>query len=285
MRIYNQNIWGNMGAKQAIANRNGLIRDLVFACEADVCCFQECSPRTSRAGATAIQDLLADRYVEVDTPAGPRNYTPLFFLRNRLRLLDSGWHLYTGGPERNDCDSKSITWAVFEDTETRVSFGVCSTHFWWKNDTALDNQQRLRNATELCETISAVVARHHVPVLAAGDLNCGNGSAQGSEPYRFLLARGLLDARAVAAVTTDAFTHHAYPVLNDRGIYENGGQPVRTLDHVFVTTRPQMRIDRLHVETSQPALDSSDHCPLVVDAAQTEQGTSPEPRKRCANHQ
>ncbi len=267
IRIYDQNIWGNMGADQAIANRNDLIRDLIFACAPDVCCFQECNPRTSRVGTTAIQDLLASRYVEVETPAGAQNYTPLFFLRDKYRLRDSGWHLYTGGPERNDCNSKSITWAVFEDVATGIAFGVCSTHFWWKSDTALDNQQRIQNATELCEIIRAMEDKHDVPVLATGDLNCGTGSAQGSEPYRFLLEKGLLDARAVAAVTTAAFTHHAYPVLNDRGVYGNGGQPARTLDHVFVTAHPRMRIDRFHVETSQPALDSSDHCPLIADAS------------------
>lgn len=267
IRIYSQNVWSNMGAKQAVANRNDLIRDLIFACEADVCCFQECCPTTSRVGATAIQGLLADRYVEVETPAGGQNYTPLFFLRDKYRLLDGGWHLYTGGPERNDCNSKSVTWAVFEDIMTRVAFGVCSTHFWWRSDTPLDDEQRLQNAAESCEIITAMEGKYGVPVLAAGDLNCGTGSAQGSEPCRFLLARGLLDARAVATVTTDAFTHHEYPVLSDRGIYENGGQPVRTLDHVFATAHPRMKINRFHVETSQQALNSSDHCPLVVDAS------------------
>jgi len=272
IQIYDQNIWGNMGAKQAIANRNSLIRDLISACDPDVCCFQECSPRTSRVGATAIQDLLADRYVEVETPAGAQNYTPLFFLRDKYRLLDRGWHLYTGGPERNDCSSKSITWAVLEDMTTGAAFGVCSTHFWWKSDTALDNQQRIQNAVELCEIITAMAGKHDVPVLAAGDLNCGTGSAQGSEPYHFLLERGLLDTRAVAAVTTDAFTHHEYPLLNDMGIYEKGGRPVRTLDHVLATAHPRMRITRFHVETSQRALDSSDHCPLIVGASIVEPG-------------
>lgn len=267
IRIYDQNIWGNMGAEQAIANRNDLIRDLIFACRPDVCCLQECNPRTSRAGSTAIQDLLANRYVEVDTQAGAQNYTPLFVLRDKYRVLDSGWHLYNGGPERNDCNSKSVTWAVFEDVETSIAFGVCSTHFWWKSDTALDNQQRIQNATELCQIIRAMQDEHDVPVLATGDLNCGTGSAQGSEPYRFLLEQGLLDARTVGAVTTDAFTHHAYPVLNDKGIYENGGQPARTLDHIFVAAHPRMRIERFHVETSQKALDSSDHCPLIADAS------------------
>lgn len=266
IRLYDQNIWGNMASDQRIANRNSLIRDLIFACQPDVCCFQECNPRTSRAGATPIQDLLSEQYTEAETDAGNLNYTPVFFLRGRYRLLDSGWHLYTGGPERNDCNSKSITWAVLEDTATGIGFGVCSTHFWWKSDTALDNQQRLQNAAELYATMVEMGEKYRIPVLAAGDLNCGAESAQGSDPYHFLLAKGLLDARTAAAVTTDSFTHHAYPVMNSAGIYENGGRPVRTLDHAFVTDHPRLKIDRFMVETSQKALDTSDHCPLIVDA-------------------
>jgi endonuclease/exonuclease/phosphatase family metal-dependent hydrolase len=266
IRLFVQNIWGNMGANQAIANRNDLIRDLIFAYEPDVCCFQECNPRTSRAGTTAIQTLLAERYAEAPTTAGSANFTPVFYLRESYRLVESGWHLYTGGPERNDCNSKSITWAVLADKRTGISFGICSTHFWWKSDTPLDNQQRLQNGAELCETMAMLAQRYAIPVFAAGDLNCGAGSAQGSEPYRFLLDRGLLDTRAAAAVSTDAFTHHAYPVLNANGIYVNGGQPARTLDHAFVTNDPRVRIERFQVETSQNALDSSDHCPLLVDA-------------------
>lgn len=264
-RLYDQNIWGNMAEDQRIANRNHLIRDLILTYEPDACCFQECNPSTSRAGDTAIQGLLAGRYIEVPTTAGARNYTPVFYRPDLWRLIDSGWHLYTGGPERNDGNSKSITWAVLEHRDTAARIGVCSTHFWWKNDTPLDNRQRLQNADELYGVIQAMETRYAVPVLAGGDLNCGSQADQGAEPYWALRHKGLLDVREAAAESTTMFTHHDYPVLNDAGQYVDGGRPVRTLDHLFVTDHAGLAVRRFAVETSRQALDSSDHCPLLCE--------------------
>ena len=58
MRLYDQNIWGNMKPDQCIANRNLLIRGLIAKYDPDVCAFQECNPKTSRAGDTPIVSLL-----------------------------------------------------------------------------------------------------------------------------------------------------------------------------------------------------------------------------------
>lgn len=268
--LYDQNIWGNMAPDQRIANRNQLIRDLIVDRSPDVCCFQECNPATSRQGDNAIQRLLADRYPEAPTAAGERNFTPIFYRPDKWRLIDSGWHLYTGGPQYNDGDSKSITWAVLEDRDTAVRCGVCSSHFWWKSDTALDNAQRLQNAEELCAVMDTIAARYDIPVLAAGDFNCGAGADQGAAPYRALLAKGLLDARTAADQTTDQFTHHEYPILGADGCYRDGARPVRTLDHIFATPHPRLQVRRFAVDVSQRALDSSDHCPLLCDCVITD---------------
>ena len=50
------------------------------------------------------------------------NYTPLFYNKDRLKVIDSGYHLYSDGA--ND-KSKSITWAVFEDISNGKRFAVC----------------------------------------------------------------------------------------------------------------------------------------------------------------
>ena len=63
--FYGQNIWGNMAKTECISNRNACIRDMIVAYDADICCFQECNPRTSRVGDTAIELLLQDAYEEV----------------------------------------------------------------------------------------------------------------------------------------------------------------------------------------------------------------------------
>lgn len=260
--IYDQNIWGDMAKDQRISNRNGLIRDLVMRHNADICCFQECNPNTSRVGDTAIELLLSSVYEEVPTSVGKLNRTPVFYRRDRFDLIDNGYHLFEG---KNNGNGKSITWAILSEKESGVRFGICSTHFWWKSESEEDNQQRLQNADALYDCMMKLKAQYDVPVFATGDLNCGINSSQGTEPYESL-ARRLLDARKVADLTTDKFTHHAYPVMDEQGIYRNGGQPQRTLDHMFVTDHPHVKINVFDVEDSQDALDSSDHCPLIVKA-------------------
>lgn len=260
--MYDQNIWGNMAKDQRIANRNGLIKELIWEHEPDVCCFQECNPNTSRMGDTAIEKLIAERYTEVPTSAGVLDYTPVFYRTDRFDVVDSGYHCYAG---KNDHNSKSITWAILSEKASGVRFGICSTHFWWKSDTDEDNQQRLQNADVLYDCMMGLRDKYDVPVFATGDLNCGAAASQGNAPY-LSLAERLLDARRVATVTNDKFTHHAYPVMDENGIYRNGGVPKRTLDHMFLTEHRNVRVDSFDVDHSQKALDTSDHCPLIVKA-------------------
>lgn len=255
--LYNQNIWNSTPV-----NRPLLIRDLIFDLDADVCCMQECGPKTMRAGENPIETLLAPRYAEVLTEVGILNYTPVFYHKERFTLIDSGYILYEG---KNDANSKSITWAILEEKQTAVRFGVCSTHFWWKHDSEEDNQWRLSNAARLCACMNELKDRYGVPVIAGGDLNCGIAAGQGEEPWRWLCDH-LLDARAVALQTTDMLTHHAYPVKDENDLYVDAAEPRRTLDHVFVTEHPHIRVDSFAVDDSKKARATSDHCPLVVRA-------------------
>ena len=198
------------------------------------------------------------------TTAGEQNYTPVFYKRERFDLIDSGYFLFEG---KNDANSKSVTWAILSERASGVRFGVCSTHFWWRHDGEEDNMWRLSNAAALYACVKQLEQQFDVPVIAGGDLNCGIRSAQGEEPWRWLCAEGrLLDARAVAPITTDVLTHHAYPVKDENGLFYDGELPRRTLDHVFVTAHPRLRVDSFEVDISQQALATSDHCPLIVKA-------------------
>ena len=242
--LYNQNIWNSTPV-----NRPSLIRDLILEWDADVCCMQECGPRTMRAGENPIGKLLEPRYAEVPTEVGDLNYTPIFYRKERFLLVDSGYILYEG---KNDVNSKSITWAIFEETESKVQFGICSTHFWWKYDSEEDNQWRLANAARLFTCMEELRTRYDIPVIAGGDLNCGVASEQGEEPWRWLCER-LMDARAVAPETTDMLTHHAYPIKDENGLYVDADKPCRTLDHVFVTEHPCVRVDSFVIDDSKKA--------------------------------
>lgn len=260
LSVYCQNVWNSTPL-----NRTALQRDLIFERDADVCFFQECGPKTIRAGEEALPPMLAVRYDEVPTEVGDLNYTPVFYKRDRFDLVDHGYLLYRG---KNDANSKSVTWAVLSEKESGVRFGVCSTHFWWRYNEPDDNTWRLSNAAELFECVTDIQNRFDVPVIVGGDLNCGKCSSQGEEPWLWLCER-LTDVRAAAPITTDMMTHHAYPVKDENGLFCDGEMPKRTLDHMFVTTHRNIKLHSFEVDTSRRALTTSDHCPLILKVTVT----------------
>lgn len=252
--LYCQNVWNHR-----YGNRNALINELVREYDADVCCFQECGPKTTRVGAQPIEDLLSDVYSEVYTEVGKLNYTPVFYKKEKFDCVECGYFLYEG---KNDANSKSVTWAILRDKNTDLRFGVCSTHFWWKSDGEEDNIQRIANAKALADCVERLKTEYDVPVVACGDLNCGRHSSQGEDPYLALKER-LLDAREKSPVTTDMLTHHSYPVEHEDGSYTEGEMPKRTLDHVFFTEHKNINCLSFDVDVTPKALSTSDHCPLI----------------------
>ena len=262
MRIYNQNIWGNMKPEHKIANRNLLIHGLISKYDPDVCGFQECNPKTSRAGDTPIASLLSDFYNEVFPENADHNFTPLFYHRERMTCIDCGWFLFDG---KNDKNSKSVTWAILEEKASGKRAAFLSVHFWWKWESEEDTLGRRANARQLVDFCKELAEKYSVPFFVMGDLNSGVGAHQGEDAYLTMRSLGMRDLRALAKETTSMQTAHEYPVLNEEGNYENGGQPHKTLDYIFGFGKEPLSVDRFCVLTEEDALNSSDHCPLVAD--------------------
>ena len=259
--IYDHNIWGNMPRLSTISNRNALISELVSYHDADFVAFQECNPKTSRNGEEDIEKVLPKEYSEVITDAKKNNFTPIFYKKNTYTVIESGFHAYEG---LNDENSKSLTFAVFEEKKSRVKFGIISTHFWWMTGTE-DNLQRIENAKVLLKYVNEIKEKYDIPVFAMGDLNCGFNADQGDEPYLFL-KESLLDLREIAPVSTDVLTHHDYPVRNENGVYTAEGRidSARNLDYIFVTEHRNVAVDSFEIDTSDEAYATSDHFPLIA---------------------
>ena len=162
MRLFDQNIWGNMKPDQCIANRNRLIEGLIKAYDPDVCAFQECNPKTSRAGDTPIAELLSPAYDEVCPEFADRNFTPLFYRRDRVELIDGGWFLFEG---KNDKNSKSVTWAILREKKTQKALAVLSVHFWWKWESEEDTAQRRANAAQLVAFCEQLRETYGLPII------------------------------------------------------------------------------------------------------------------------
>ncbi len=258
IKLYNHNIWGNFAADQKVGNRNKLIKNLIFGEMPDFCCFQECNPTSSRFE-DPIEKLISEIYTEVPTEVGKNNFTPVFYNKKRFNVIFSDWIRYDG---LNDIDSKSITRAVFEEKTSGKRLAVFSTHFWWKVGEE-HTLQRLENVKQLKTAAEDIIERFGVPVIISGDLNNGLGAEQDTRPYKKMMCDGFSDIRHTAKITTDSHTCHAYPVLNENDEYVNGPVPYFTLDYILTYGEKSLRPLKFEVLTSEDALNSSDHCPLI----------------------
>ena len=257
IRLFDHNIW----CDRRIADRNTLIKKMINRYSADICTLQECRPSTHRVGDTDIGAMLSDKYAEVESALSDRNHTPIFYRRTRFDVVESGYELLEG---LNNIDSKSITWAVFDDRIDGCRFAVVSTHFWYKKESEEDFAQRIANVHQLKRCCDRILAKHDIPVVIAGDLNCGAHAGQGEEPLAEMKRLGMRDVREIAKRTTDRLTVHAIPILGEDGCFTCNEECTRTLDHIFTYGKDAFDFDTFHVLREPEAMASSDHCPLFA---------------------
>ena len=257
IKLYDQNTWHMI----PLDNRNVLMRSMIEEFDADFCTFQECGPK-NRTSKTPLPVLMSDKYAELCPEKADGNYTPVFYKKDKYNVLEAAYHVYTG---LNDVNSKTLTWGVFEDKQTGEKIAVASTHFWFKNRGEVDDQQRKQNANELKEACDYIVEKYDIPVIISGDLNTGRNAETGDAPYHYMMEIGFKDVRYSAEETTDGYTYHDYPVLDEeRGIFINkpDALPYCDLDYIFTYGKDAVVAKKFEILTSEKALNSSDHCPL-----------------------
>lgn len=254
-RLYSHNIM-NYNPPE---DRNHLINSLISEFDADVCAFQECSPFTNRLGKAPIQDLLSDRYTEAGT--GIDDFTPVFYKTEKFNLIDEGYLIYDG---LNDANSKSVTWVILEDKETKKRFSVMATHFWWQFTGEADNLQRIENARQLKQLCEEIISRYNVPIIIGGDFNNGKNSLQGDAPYYFMLENGFKD---ISLTSPESITGHTcrkkYTLSEGDKAYIVGGDADMTIDYIF-TYGDGIEPLSFKVDSSERAKCSSDHLPLLA---------------------
>jgi endonuclease/exonuclease/phosphatase family metal-dependent hydrolase len=206
----------------------------------------------------AIQKIIAEKYAEACSEHAHENFTPVFYKKDRFEELDGGFVPFDG---LNDINSKSITWGLFEDKNDGKRLAVVSTHFWWKATGEVDDLQRIDNAKKVKEICDSIIERYgEIPVIVSGDFN----SSMTRPGYIAMVENGFTDARFVAKNSTKCPTLHAYPILNDEGIYvPDGGAPYVTIDFVFTYGKKPV-VTEFSVLADDRARTTSDHCPVVA---------------------
>ena len=271
---------------------------LLKSYDADILAFQEFSNSNLEKGvvryrsASFLAELSALVYAEVGEGtllnSDSANFTPLFYKKDRLTIVDCGYLLYSG---TNDVNSKSVTWAVFEDQAGKHFIAMC-THFMWNDTTGAlvtrtedmtdevyadlvdeaADALREENAKELMVLLAEIRAKHgDLGVVIGGDLNTSFARTRHA-PLDELENSGLLWAQGTAneagCAVNSVNGHGAYATWDsEKELFTSyhshaDRDATYSIDHVWYDG---LSIEQFATVTDRYACFSSDHNPKIVD--------------------
>lgn len=262
IRLMTSNVLGNWNAG-FIENRDDKMAEIYLDVCPDVIALQEFSKRY-RTQESNLLTLIAPVYKEVETPAANRNHnnsTPLVYRADRFQVLDHGYHFFEDGI----CDnSKSITWAVFQERNNGKRFIYASAHFIHTSEEArmIDGDQ----TKLLCDALTDF---YNCPLLIGGDYNCGKKS----DAYKHLISLGFIDIYDRVPGVSKVKSYHPYPVWDDvKKQYVPSPEPADgdytdSIDHIFYYGKYELipQINAYEMVTDDRAWIASDHYPVFAD--------------------
>ncbi len=178
-------------------------------------------------------------------------FSPVFYLKDKYSLIDSGTFWFSKTPEKPsrgwDAMMKRIcSWAVLEDKETGKRYAHFNAHM-----DHIGSIARGHSAELLVEKAGLV---GDMPVVVTGDFN----SDEGSKPYNTMLSGGFVDTKDVAKETMDIGTFHNFGMNN---VY-NGRSPI---DFIFVSAGDASVKSYKVLDEKFDGNYSSDHFPVVSE--------------------
>lgn len=244
-----------------IENRAELIVAKYLEYLPDIIGIQECNA----TGQTTVVKALSDFYgsavtVQDDKSIAP--YTPILYRKDKYTVVEGGSYFFDSRYTKTN--TKSLTWAVFEEIKTGKRFAVVNAHYALVSSSydlpagytnAVEGAQwRNDNSRQMLERAQAVKDKYgNIPVFLTGDLN--SNSTQES-------------IQMLEKVFTDAI--NAATVSSSTGVSSGHGSPGQApssklpIDHVFVDT-DLVTVYTHKILTDKSSLAISDHSPVVVD--------------------
>ena len=235
-----------------------MLLSLYEAYGADVIGLQEFTAHTSRKLFEA--KLLSAGYTE----AAPNvlSETPLFYKKDRLELIKSGYTLYD---IENDGNSKSVTWAIFKTIETQKDFILLSTHFAWRGGESGENGRRAHIAQILGIINNLRCGEYaNTPVIFGGDLNYEYASPLS----QVIRDAGYTSTWEAATEKNDCCGHHPYSLYDETsGLYLKWTKPSGTYNKSIDQSwfKGNLKVNFYATLTDYYTNLSSDHCPQVID--------------------
>jgi len=252
----------NVLADSTAKDRTDLLYDTYMNYSPDIIGLQECS---STHYTNIVAKLIIAGYkatcTTIDNKDNAMSYTPILYSGDKYTLVDKGCFLYD--QRYMETNTKTLSYAVFIDNDTRQKFAVINTHFAiitssypasvgtnsvegaaWRED----------NARQVKETYLSILQKHgDIPVFAMGDFNCTSSSTAYSS-----LTETLDDTQDMAIIynTDGTGSWHNVGVLPTVG-----GDPI---DHIFVS-EDDVEVYTYEIPLDQDVLNSTDHCPVIIE--------------------
>lgn len=179
---------------------------------------------------------------------GQTNYTGMAFNKKKVKLLDSGTHIFAAG---NSTKMRLVTWGHYERLDNLQRFVVMNTH--WD----ISQTHRISEAQEMAAIFLAKKQQFNCPIISVGDFNSNQSS---TEYIYYATETGMKNARVDAEIVNS--DHRTSHVL---GLKPRAGRLHESIDQIFYTD--DLACYLYNNLMDQPILDASDHCPIYADFA------------------
>ena len=179
-------------------------------------------------------------------------FNPVFYNKNKLKLLDWGTFWLSETPEipSRSWDAgynRICTWALFENKSSKKQFYVFNTHFDSQGDKA-----RIKSAILVSEKSKSLAG--HKPVFVLGDFNF----KAKSKPYNEMINHELSDSKIIVK-NEPLGPNGTFNGFRYGAAYEN------RIDFIFVNQKVRVKTYEV-INYSENGLYPSDHFPVIIHA-------------------
>ncbi len=184
-----------------------------------------------------------------DDGAEDGEFSPVFYLKDKYKLVDSGTFWLSETPDTPskgwDAVCKRIcTWVILEEKESGKRYAHMNAHMDHIGVKARENGAKL---------IAEKASSFDMPVVVTGDFN----TDEGTDAYNTIISAGFMDTKYCADETMSMGTYHNFGMKN---VEKKGASPI---DFIFVSYA-KAKVESYKVLSGKvDGAYSSDHYPVV----------------------
>lgn len=177
---------------------------------------------------------------------GSGEYNPIFYRKDKFKLIDSGTRWLSDTPDKVSKYSQSslnriYTYARLERISDGVEFLHINTHFDHKSSEARELQSKV--------LLAFINENKGVPMFITGDFNCTSSSAE----YKTVISGGVSDSSDIAKKKSVGATFHNY------------GSSSKIIDFIFVDSSKIYVSDYKVCNQKINGDYASDHHPVYIE--------------------